>query len=192
MNASRETNLAKYAELIRKWNPTINLVAPASLNDLEQRHIQDSLQLAELACPSGGSWLDIGSGGGFPGLVLAICHPTTSVRLIDSDRRKVAFLQTAIRELSLSNCTAEAARIEELAPAHADHLSARALAPLYRLMPYLCRHLADDGTAWLMKGQNWQVELDHARKAWRFDLQVHASLTETAAAILQIRNIRHG
>ena len=191
MSVSREASLAAFASLIRKWNPAINLVASSTLPDLERRHIADSLQLAELVSQPSGLWMDLGSGGGLPGLVVAICHPTCSVRLIDSDRRKIAFLQTAIRELALSNCTGQAARVEELPPAGALNLSARALAPLVRLMPYLARHLAQDGTAWLMKGRNWQAELEEAQAAWSFDVAVHPSTTDPAAAILAIREIRH-
>lgn len=192
MSASREARLAQYTTLIRKWNPAINLVAPASLDQLEQRHIADSAQLAALQPAPQGRWLDIGSGGGLPGLVVAIFHPELSVQLIDSDRRKIAFLQTAIRQLGLVNCTAVAARIEELTPADATNLSARALAPLDRLMPYLDRHLAQDGTAWLMKGRNWQTELSAARRDWDFDATIHPSTTDPDAAILQISNIHHG
>ena len=192
MSVSREASLAAFASLIRKWNPAINLVASSTLPDLERRHIADSLQLAELVSQPSGLWMDLGSGGGLPGLVVAICHPTCAVRLIDSDRRKIAFLQTAIRELALSNCTGQAVRVEELPPAGALNLSARALAPLVRLMPYLARHLAQDGTAWLMKGRNWQAELEEAKAAWSFNVAVHPSKTDPSAAILAIRDVRHG
>lgn len=192
MTASREADLATLAALIRKWNPAINLVAPSTLSDLERRHIGDSLQLADLADKRAGLWLDIGSGGGLPGLVLAICHRECKIRLVDSDRRKVAFLQTVIRELALENCTALSSRIEDLPPASAENLSARALAPLVRLMPYLARHLAQNGTAWLMKGRNWQAELEVARETWQFDVVVHPSTTDPASAILAIRDVRHG
>lgn len=192
MSASREAAFAAYAALIRKWNPAINLVAPSTLADLEHRHIADSLQLAQLVAEPSGPWLDIGSGGGLPGIVVAICHPACKVNLVDSDRRKVAFLQTTIRELSLPNCTAHAARVEDLPPMQARNLSARALAPLIRLMPYLHRHLADKGTAWLMKGRNWQAELETARAAWRFDAAIHPSTTDPESAILAIRDVRHG
>lgn len=192
MTASREADLATLAALIRKWNPAINLVAPSTLSDLERRHIGDSLQLADLADKRPGLWLDIGSGGGLPGLVLAICHRECEIRLVDSDRRKVAFLQTVIRELALENCTALSSRIEDLPSVSAENLSARALAPLVRLMPYLARHLAQNGTAWLMKGRNWQAELEVARETWQFDVVVHPSTTDPASAILAIRDVRHG
>lgn len=191
MTASREARLEHYARLLRKWNPAINLVAPATLPDLERRHISDSVQLAELVPATGQGWLDIGSGGGLPGLVVAICRPDENIRLVDSDRRKVAFLQTAIRELTLENCTAESARIEEMTPAETAVLSARALAPLDRLMPYLSRHLAHDGTAWLMKGRNWQTEVEQARAAWNFEIQSHPSSTAPGSAILQIWNVQY-
>ncbi|HHY02755.1 MAG TPA: 16S rRNA (guanine(527)-N(7))-methyltransferase RsmG [Paracoccus sp.] len=192
MSASREARLTDYAALIRKWNPAINLVSPASVDQLEERHIADSAQLARLQPNPQGRWLDIGSGGGLPGLVVAIYHPDLPVSLVDSDRRKVAFLQAAIRQLGLKNCIATAARVEQLPAADASNLSARALAPLDQLMPYLERHLAQDGTAWLMKGRNWQTELSAARMNWRFDVESHPSSTDPEAAILQIRNIRHG
>lgn len=191
MSASREADLTTYAAMIRKWNPAINLVAPSTIDDLETRHIKDSLQLADLVDKPSGVWLDIGSGGGLPGLVLAICHRSCTVKLVDSDRRKVTFLQAVIRELRLENCTATATRIEDLPPASAENLSARALAPLVRLMPYLSRHLARNGTAWLMKGRNWQAELEEARKAWTFNVTIHPSTTDPASAILAIRDIRH-
>ena len=191
MNASREADLAAFAALIRKWNPAINLVAPSTLKDLETRHLEDSLQLANLQDEPAGLWLDIGSGGGLPGIVLAICRPDCKISLVDADRRKVAFLQAAIRQLDLKNCTVTATRIEDLPPASADNLSARALAPMDRLMPYVARHLAENGTAWLMKGRNWQAELDASRDSWNFDVVVHPSITDPASAILAIRDVHH-
>lgn len=185
MNASRETLLAQFASLIRKWNPAINLVSPTTLADLETRHIADSMQVSHLA-DKDGAWLDIGSGGGLPGIVIAISEPDRDITLVDSDRRKVTFLQTVIRELGLRNCKAIASRIEALPPANARHLSARALAPLHRLVPYLDRHLADNGTAWLMKGRNWQAELDEVGQDMGYSVTVHPSATDHQAAILQL------
>lgn len=191
MSASREALLQRYAQLIRKWNPAINLVAPSSLQKLEERHIADSLQLADLSSDSMRDWLDIGSGGGLPGIVVAIARPDLEVRLVDSDHRKVAFLHTVIRELQLTNCTAVASRIEQLAPAQAQNLSARALAPVVKLVPFLDRHLAIDGTAWLMKGRNWQAELTAVNLGEAYEVTVHSSRTDPDAAILQLRK-RHG
>lgn len=193
MIASREAEqLAAYAELIHKWNPAINLVSPNSLAELETRHITDSRQLACAASDAQGSWLDIGSGGGLPGIVLAIQRPDLSITLLDSDARKVAFLRTTIRTLALGNCRAVSGRIENCTPADAQNLSARALAPLDRLMPYLQRHLAKNGTAWLMKGRNWQQEIASARHGWDFHVTAHPSVTDPAAAILEIRELgRH-
>ncbi|WP_112873095.1 16S rRNA (guanine(527)-N(7))-methyltransferase RsmG [Paracoccus endophyticus] len=190
MSASREAEqLGQYAALLRKWNPAINLVAPSTLADLESRHIIDSQQVAALAHSAQGAWLDLGSGGGLPGIVLAICRPGLSITLLDSDQRKAAFLRTAVRTLGLVNCTVLCARIEQHPPADADHISARALAPLDRLMPYLARHLAKNGTAWLMKGRNWQHEAEVAQRDWTFDMKAHPSRTEAGAAILQISGI---
>lgn len=192
MNVSRETEqLAQYAALLRKWNPTINLIAPATIEEIETRHIADALQLARLAPQSTGIWVDLGAGGGLPGLVVAIARPELAVRLIESDQRKAAFLRTVIRELSLENTSVVCQRIESADPQNAANISARALAPLPQLMAYVSRHLMPDGHAWLMKGRNWQVEIAEARKTWSFDVKAHQSSTDSDAAILEITEIRH-
>jgi 16S rRNA (guanine527-N7)-methyltransferase len=194
MNVSRETEdlLRGYADLIRKWNPSINLVAPATLPDLEFRHITDSAQIYDLAQPSQGSWLDIGSGGGLPGIVLAIQsrHTPLQVTLVESDKRKSAFLATARRELNLPNLTIKPQRIEALAEGQYDFISARALAALDKLMPDLYRQLASHGEAWLLKGRSWDAEVADARKQWRFELETFQSKTDPQAAILKLRKIK--
>ena len=190
MIASCEAKLHAFADLLRRWNPSINLVAPSTLDDLWSRHIDDSTQLADLAPPTG-TWLDIGSGGGLPGVVVAICRPDLQVTLLDSDARKATFLRTCIRELDLANATAVTDRIERHPPAGASHVSARALAPMPKLMPYVVRHLAPGGTAWLMKGERWKDEVDAVKTAWHFDLTDHASRTQPGAAILELTAIRH-
>ncbi|WP_411957279.1 16S rRNA (guanine(527)-N(7))-methyltransferase RsmG [Paracoccus homiensis] len=195
MHVSRETTdrLDAYQDLIRKWNPRINLVAPSTLDDLKGRHIDDCLQLAAQVSTVSGSWVDIGSGGGFPGIVLAIAlaDQDLSITLIESDQRKSTFLRTAIRELDLKNAQVLTARIERATRQNADYLSARALAPLPRLMPYLTRHLGANGQAWLMKGQRWQDEVDEARQAWAFDVESYESVTQPGAAILKISGVTH-
>ncbi|MDP5307022.1 16S rRNA (guanine(527)-N(7))-methyltransferase RsmG [Paracoccus spongiarum] len=194
-NVSRETldRLTCYAALVRQWNPRINLVAPSTLAQLEARHIDDSMQIAQHADPGDGVWADLGSGGGLPGLILAAIYADRPARfcLVESDQRKAAFLRTAIREMGLPNATVIARRIEAVDPLNAADISVRALAPLPCLMPYMEMHLATQGQAWLMKGENWRQEVSEARKLWRFDLDHFPSRTHPAAAILKISGVSH-
>lgn len=195
MSVSRETaeRFTLYETLLRRWNPKINLVSPATLPDLRTRHIDDCLQLVRLADPQGGEWVDLGSGGGLPGLVVAIAcadRPVT-VRLVESDQRKAAFLRTVIRELDLPRASVLCARIEGIKSLNAAYVSARALAPLPRLMAYLEHHLAADGQAWLLKGAQWQSEVEEARRHWKFDLFSYPSETQHGAAILRISRLSH-
>ena len=192
MNVSRETQLLnEFAGLVRKWNPAINLVAPSTLADVESRHIADGQQLADISGSATGSWLDLGSGGGFPGLVMAVMREDLALTLLESDKRKSAFLKTCIRELGLKNVTVVSERIEEAEPMAAKNISARALASLPKLLGYAHHHLATDGTAWLMKGKNWRTEVEEARKTWQFTLNLHPSATEAGAAILEITDLCH-
>ena len=194
IDVSRETEekLRAYEALVRKWSPTINLVAAASLNTIWQRHIVDSAQLVHLAPPNTRHWADLGSGAGFPGLVVAVLlqagSHATMVTLLESDQRKATFLRTCVRELSL-DVTILAERIEEASPLDADIVSARALAPLPRLIPLVHRHLAPDGMALLPIGQSAQTEIDEARKTWHFQIETSLSHTQPAATILRLERI---
>ncbi|MDT1062729.1 16S rRNA (guanine(527)-N(7))-methyltransferase RsmG [Paracoccus sp. CPCC 101403] len=192
MTVSRETDpLEKYAALIRKWNPVINLVAPSTLDQVESRHIADCLQLVTISAKARGPWLDMGSGGGLPGIVLAIRRPDLPVTLLESDKRKGSFLRTVARELELTNVQIISERIESARPLFSSNISARALAPLPLLMSYVHRHLDPRGRAWLMKGRNWQSEVEEARKIWSFQLNAHESHTHPGAAILELTDIRY-
>lgn len=194
LNVSRETfaALQDYAQLLEKWNPRINLVSRNSLGQLWQRHIQDSLQLADLAPNPCKHWVDLGSGGGFPGLVIAILAKETGspqqVTLVESDMRKATFLRTVIRELSLP-ATVINARIEQVDPLNADVLSARALADLSDLLGFAERHLAPSGTALFPKGIQWEKELFQAQSQWNFHHRVDKSLTENGPVILSITGV---
>ncbi len=191
-DVSRETEaLATYAKLLRKWNPAINLVSPATLDTLETRHIEDSRTLVAHSLSTTGNWVDLGSGGGLPGVVVAILRPDLAVTMVESDQRKGSFLRTAIRELGLTNASVVTARIEQIPGLNAANVSARALAPLPQLMAYVVQHLDVGGKAWLMKGRNWQNEVADARRDWNFDLKIHASATDPDAAVLEITGIRH-
>ncbi len=193
-DVSRETSarLAVLAALLRKWNPAINLVAPSTLEELEERHMADSLQLVALAPPAPAHWADFGSGGGFPGLVVAAAlaerAPAARVTLVDSDRRKASFLRTAAREMGL-DVTVRAERAEAIAPLGADVVSARALAPLRTLLGLAERHMAPGGCALFPKGARAQEEIEAARKQWRFVLESHMSRTDPQARVLAVREI---
>lgn len=193
---SRETNehFEMLEKLVQKWNPAINLVSKESLRHLRDRHINDSLQLFNLATFGAGTWCDLGSGGGFPGLVVAILMKTTKhpghVKLIEADARKCTFLREAARQMEVE-ATIVNERIEQLAPLSASILSARALTALPQLCEFADQHLASDGVALFPKGARYQEEVDAARKSWSFDLTVHPSKTESSAAILELRNVHH-
>lgn len=162
---SRETldNLAAYEGLVRLWTNSINLVAKSQADDIWHRHIVDSAQIFPLIPQRATHLVDLGSGGGFPGIVIAILakdqRPGLYVSLIESDRRKAAFLRTAAREFGL-DVTVHAARIEEVEPQGADVVTSRALAPLDRLVPLAIRHLKPGGKMLLLKGANWKAELE--------------------------------
>lgn len=194
MNVSRETisRLERFEEILLKWNPKINLVSKASLENLWQRHIIDSVQVFTSVKDPGDSWVDIGSGGGFPGVVVAIMaaeyFPKTKVTLIESDQRKSAFLRTAARECGVP-VTVLSQRIEQATPQNAHILSARALAELDTLLEFSEQHLAKDGLAVFPKGASWKKEVDKAAERWSFDVEPITSLTETEAVILKIKGV---
>lgn len=193
-NVSRETveKLKVYAGLLKKWNPKINLVSPASLKDLENRHIMDSLQLWSLR-GSARSWVDLGSGGGFPGMVIALANAAENagldVTLVESDARKSAFLRTVSRETS-SKVDVVNARIEEADIGPADVVSARALAALPQLLDFTHGLLASGGYALYLKGRTCDEEIESAQRVWQFDFEKIASATDPQGVILKVWNIK--
>lgn len=195
IDVSRETlnRLEEYERLLKKWNKSINLVSSSTIGDVWHRHFLDSAQLLRHAEPTPSHWVDLGSGGGLPGLVIAIIltetSPETEVTLIESDQRKATFLRTAVRELGLKT-EINHQRIEDVSPLQGNILSARALAPLSPLLAYVDRHLAPRGTALLLKGQNAQSEIESARKDWIFDCTSHTSMTDPNASILEIKGLK--
>jgi 16S rRNA (guanine527-N7)-methyltransferase len=193
LNVSRETlkRLETFEQVILKWNPKINLVSKSSLQQLWTRHIADSVQVFRCT-DTPDHWVDIGSGGGFPGLIIAILAaeeaPDMKITLIESDQRKSAFLRTAARECG-ARVSVISKRIEQAEPQHADVLSARALADLSLLLEFAERHLGAGSTALFPKGESWKKEVDNARQRWRFDAEPVKSLTEQEAVILKIRGV---
>lgn len=186
--------LFQFEQLVQKWNPTINIVAKSTIGALWERHILDSIQLFRCASPDQENWVDLGSGGGFPGIVVAILAaelmPGMRVSLVESDRRKGVFLGECIRHLGLS-AAVHSCRIEDLAPQNASVVSARALAPLQVLCGYAFRHVQPDGICAFLKGASVDVEIAEAEKIWRFDLDRVASVTDSRSSILFLRGLCH-
>lgn len=193
-SVSRETlaRLDIYADLLKKWNPAINLISKGSVNVLWRRHFYDSAQIYRFKSEKPCSWADLGSGGGFPGLILAIFAADTArdsqFTLVESDVRKSIFLRTIIRELKL-NATVMTKRIEHIEPLKVDILTARALAPLDKLLEYAVQHLKPDGIAVFLKGERYETELDEAFVRWRFTVEEFTSETNPSGVILKVGGI---
>lgn len=198
---SRETleHYQMWYSLLSRWNKKINLVAPSTLHDFWLRHALDSWQLVELL-PDGRNAaktvVDMGAGAGFPGLAMAIAlrdTPGAQITLVEANGKKCNFLRTVIRELNLP-AKAIQTRIEnfELPEAEKpyDVITARAFSPLPKLLDYSLPFWSSRTTALLPKGENWQAELDAARKIFDFDLETTPSQTSDQAMILKVTNLQ--
>nr|WP_283094794.1 16S rRNA (guanine(527)-N(7))-methyltransferase RsmG [Loktanella sp. SALINAS62] len=185
--------MTAFSDLLIKWNRTINLVSKSQINDLKTRHVDDSLQLLPHIPSDAKVLTDIGSGGGFPGIVLAIAkaetQPSLHFQLIESDQRKAAFLRTAVCTLSL-NATVFCERIEQTTAEPADCMTARALAPLSNLLAFASGLMVPEGTAILPKGRHFETELEDAQKAWHFRHQIYPSLTDSDGQVIVVKDIR--
>jgi 16S rRNA (guanine527-N7)-methyltransferase len=193
---SRETlvRLDAFVALLLRWQQTSHLVAPSTLPQLWTRHIADSLQLIDLA-PQARNWLDLGSGGGFPGLVIACALAATgatSVQLVESNARKAAFLREACR-LTKAPANVYAERAEDFVDRvhnRVEVVTARALAPLKSLLQLCFPLLTTPGTIALFpKGQNVGEELGEARRNWNINVNLVPSRTDPAARIVVIRGL---
>jgi 16S rRNA (guanine527-N7)-methyltransferase len=186
VDVSRETmhQLETYVGLVEKWQPRVNLVSPASLRDIWMRHIWDSAQLAPLVPQGSPRLVDVGSGAGFPGLVLAILT-SAECHLVESDQKKAVFLHTVIRECGLT-AKVHNERIENMPCLEASVITARALAPLDRLLPLLARQLRPGTRCLFLKGAQAEAELaalgDPANLAWR----LHPSLTNPNGSVIDL------
>jgi 16S rRNA (guanine527-N7)-methyltransferase len=188
-DATRDARLATYTDLLLRWNATINLVSARTASEVEQRHIADSLQLLPLLPPAG-PIADLGSGAGLPGLVLAAALPEREVHLVESDRRKSAFLIDAAGRMGLARVTIHPQRIEQAILPPIAAMTARALAPLETLLGFAVRILAPGGVAILPKGRNAEQELTAAAAHWHFTIERFESRTDPEATILRLSEIR--
>lgn len=176
---------------LERWQVAKNLVSTATLRDVWTRHVADSLQLHALA-PKAANWLDLGSGGGFPGLVIGICLAEAGqghIDLVESNGRKCAFLRHAAR-VTGAPVRVHAARIEDVVDdfvGKVDVVTARALAPLPLLLDW-CGELLRTGTLGLFpKGQHLDAELTEASRYWKIQASTVSSVTDDAARILMVR-----
>jgi len=194
LNVSRETfqRLELLERELRRWQAIKNLVGPATLDRIWDRHIVDSLQLLDLA-PEAKTWLDLGSGAGFPGLVLAIAGAERGleVHLVESNSRKCAFPRHIVR-LTGVTATIHEARLEAVVPGFvgkADIVSARALASLVQLLDWTAPLLKAGTRGLFPKGRDAEIELTEARKKWTFEAEILPSSTDSDARILRITSI---
>lgn len=191
---SRETaaRLVVFEAEFLKWASRMNLVAPSTLSNVRQRHIADSVQILNLA-PDTKTIIDLGSGGGFPGLVLAICLAETvdsHVHMVESNSKKCAFLRHIVRTLQLK-ASVHNHRIEDILAKlpTADMVTARALAPLPLLLKLAVPQLTKNTPAFFHKGRDYAQEIEAARGEFEFDLVVHPSRIDSDSVILEIRKL---
>jgi 16S rRNA (guanine527-N7)-methyltransferase len=192
---SRETEarLDRYLELLRQWQTKTNLVAPSTLPHLWTRHVADSLQLLTLA-PDARTWVDLGSGGGFPGVVLACAlaeKPGVVVHLVERNSKKAAFLREALRITSATGIV-HATGIEDIVDSiqgPIDCVTARALAPLHELIGFAEPLVGKGAKALFLKGQDVESELTEATKYWNIKPILHSSLTGGQGWIVELGHI---
>lgn len=191
MGVSRETlaRLERHAALLERWQKSINLVSNATLGDLWRRHMLDSAQLHTLLPANTRALLDIGSGAGFPGLVLAVMG-VPEVHLVESDNRKAVFLAEALRQtgdhgrVRLHRC-----RVEELEPFTVDVVTARALAPLPELLGFSEPFLGISTNCLFLKGERVEAELTAAAKDWKIQIERIASRSDPRGVVLRLTHV---
>ncbi len=186
-------NIITYHALLLKWNRAINIVSPKTLHQAWHRHLIDSAQVAQYVPNDTNVYADLGCGGGFPGLLIAMMRPALETHLVESDERKCQFMRSVVRETSLKNVTIHTKRIEDayedLTP---DFVTARALASLEQLFDY-CLPWVQKNPALgfgFMKGMRSSEEVDIAKARYNFTLQSHDSITDSTAQILIVEKLQ--
>ena len=191
---SRETfgRVQGYLELLDQWRERINLIGPGEGRHLWRRHVLDSLQLLQYISEDDNSVADLGSGAGFPGLVIACAlaeRPGAMVTLVEKSPRKSEFLRAAGKALGLP-VKVLTIRLEDAPGTHFDVVTARALAPLPKLLGFAASWLKPSGKALLMKGRDTAAELAEAQEAWTFDLATLDSLSSPEGRVLRVSSLR--
>lgn len=191
---SRETleRLERYDALLIDWNARHNLVARSTIDDRWRRHFLDSAQLYPLLGAGARTLVDLGSGAGFPGLVLAAmaANEGLHVTLVESTGKKAAFLTAAASEMRLDNVSVIPQRIESLTLSPPDVITARALARLDKLLAYVHEIAGQTTRCLFLKGQDVEAELTGAAKSWQMQVTKRPSVTSADSAILELSDIR--
>ncbi|MDP6925737.1 MAG: 16S rRNA (guanine(527)-N(7))-methyltransferase RsmG [Rhodospirillales bacterium] len=183
------SRLTVYAELLTRWQKRINLISSDTLNDIWQRHMLDSAQLHDLISGKPGTIGDLGSGAGFPGLVLAILGKK-NISLFESNGRKCSFLREVARQTA-TNIEVKQGRIENFpGDQQFDMITARALAPLNKLLAWSYPLLKKNGTCLFLKGENYEQELTESTKKWNMSVKLHRSQTNPGGVVLVIGKIK--
>ncbi len=182
--------LERYVAILLEAMDEQNLIAESTRPHIWARHIVDSAQLLPLAAPAGdGHWIDLGSGAGLPGIVVAILADRP-LMMVESRRKRIDFLQAVVDALDLRHASVFGGRVENSPAIAAAVISARAYAPLPRLLES-AQHLADEKTLWVLpKGRNAQNELEAARPAWQGVFHVERSVTDADSAIIVARSVK--
>jgi len=186
----RETlsRLSTYVELLAEWNERVNLVGPGTIPDTWHRHVLDSAQLTPLIPPQARAVVDLGSGAGFPGLILAIMRPDLRVHLVESIQKKCRFLEAAI-VATRAQATVHAARAEDLKGLKADVVTARAVAPLARLFPIAHPFFGPATIGLFLKGRSLNDELTLATKSWRLAATAIPSRSDPSGFVLRVTGL---
>ena len=189
ISVSHETlaRLEAYAELLTRWSARINLIGRDTIADLWRRHILDSAQLRAFVPDRARNMIDLGSGAGLPGLVLAILG-APGVELVEADSRKCAFLREAAR-ITEAPVTLRPCRIEAVSPHPVDFVTARACAPLDRLLGLAEPFLAPDSECLFLKGERVGEELTLARKRWTMTPSLHQSRSDPRGVVLRLQQV---
>ena len=194
LNVSRETlnGFYEYETLLCKWNEKINLVSKNTLVDIWERHFLDSGQIIKHVEASGKRWVDVGSGAGFPGLVVALLLRDRKIDcdlvLVEKNPKKGFFLNEVIRKLNLSVEVVND-NIDTLEPLNADILTARAFSELNNLIEIAFRHRKKQGICLFLKGENYRIELDKTLNYWFFDYDIVDSLSSSSGKIIRVKKI---
>ena len=192
LNVSRETLdlFLHYAEILAKWQAKINLISGNTVDNVWSRHFLDSAQLYDLVPRGAKTLLDIGSGAGFPGMVLAVMG-VKNVTLVEADSRKCLFLSEVLRQTgthaNIVNC-----RIEEFDGGYYDIITARALAPMDKLLTYINPHFGPGTKGIFLKGKQVGCELTKAKKQWKLEYKAVPSITNDRGSIIVVEKIASG